>query len=144
MTWLNQAIARAVFVAVAGIVALVCVLVAVAFLFAAAYLELVHLGLTPAEAAASVAGFALLCALLTALIARWRIRRRRPLPPAGTSGTPADSAELAFKLGGAVAEEAVRALRARPYQGIGIALLAGIAVGFSPSLRRLLFDRLRR
>lgn len=145
MAWLGELVSRAIFVAATAVVALICVLIAVGFLFAAIYLELVRAGLTPAEAAAAVGGVALLTAALAALTARVRSRRSsRSADGRRVRCDPEDASDLAFKLGGAAAQDAISAMQARPYCGIAVGLLAGLAVGVSPGLREFLLDLLRR
>jgi hypothetical protein len=138
VAWLSELVSRAIFVAAAAIVAVICVLVAVGFLFAAVYLELHRAGLSSAAAAAAVGGVALLAAAIAALVARVRSSRSvRTAPSNGGAG------DLAFKLGSTAAQSAADAMHARPYCGIAIGLLAGLAFGASPAMRQFFLDLLR-
>ena len=65
--------------------------------------------------------------------------RRRPAR--STDGSPAgDINQVAAALGDLAARELTSQTQTHPYSAFGVALLAGLAVGISPELRKILRD----
>lgn len=130
---------RAALVRVAlGLVALVIALGGLWWLARAGFtalLEVMH----PGWAASITGGGLLLLALLLCLPMLLGGRSHRPLsrqPPPAQADTASATAAMA-------GEEVARAVRERPGTATVLALAAGLAVGYSPKLRRALLDLLR-
>jgi hypothetical protein len=121
--------------AAAGIVALVVLGTTMWYLGDALLLLLEAKGFTP-PAAAGLTGLAgLVLAALLGLLARGVARspRRR------AAATPAPGADgIAADLGALAAQQIVNATREHPYGTVGAALVAGLAVGAIPELRKAL------
>jgi len=83
-----------------------------------------------------LAGFAI--AGLIILIARMT-SRRAPSRSTDASGT-GDINQVAAALGDLAARELTSQTQAHPYRAFGVALIAGLAVGISPELRKILRD----
>ena len=73
--------------------------------------------------------------------------RRGPagrLGGAAESGVSGDVNDLAATLGGVAARELTSRAQAQPYRAAAVALLAGLAVGISPELRKILTGALKK
>lgn len=138
-------LSRLIFVLVGCVAAVLTLLAGYGFLSAAAYLAL--LDVTTAPVAALVCGLAtLLLAVLIALSTRWAtagrgLHRKRGF---GKNGPlrPSGEAEMAAEVGGIVGEEITSLVRAHTGAAVAVSLLAGLAVGVSPRLRRTLRELL--
>jgi hypothetical protein len=128
--------------AAAIVAAVIFAATSVLFLGGALYLFLVSVTLAPAVAALVVGLVGLTVATLIVLVARWGLRSRRPSAEAPSIDNGVD--DLAAKLGGLVARQIASRAQAHPYGAIGVALVAGLAVGASPELRTALKGALKR
>ncbi len=108
-------------------------LAALGFLCAGLYLTLAS-AMSPAWAASLTGLSLLLLAALAGLIGSLALRR----PPRKAAARNSDPMILAAAAGEALAGSTQAALRGVGLRGLGIALVAGFAIGFSPSLRRAL------
>jgi hypothetical protein len=134
---------RLALAAAAGAFAALLIAVALWFLGYSLFLLLVWARLNPAAAALIVAAIGLALAGLAGLGAR-RLLRPRPARPAAPAAAGGALDELAAQIGSLAARQTVASVRAHPYGAIGTALLAGLAVGALPELRRLLSGILKR
>jgi hypothetical protein len=129
--------------AAAGIPALIVFGTTMWFLGVSLRLLLEAKGLNPPAAAGltGVAGLALtvVLGLLAKLALRSPRRRAAPLaaPAAGITGV---AGGIAADLGALAARQIVDTTRAHPYRTMGAALVAGIAVGAVPELRKAIKD----
>lgn len=117
--------------------AMFAVVAALGFFCGAAYLALLEVTAPWLAALATGAG-ALLLALLIVLAARLLARAKRA--PAPRREEPGAAQRLAGELGGILGVELGAATRAHAPTVLAVSLLAGVAVGASPRLRRLLLD----
>ena len=127
------------------VAAILFLLVGYGFLCAAAYLAL--LDITTAPVAALVCGLVtLLLAVLIALVTRWATAGGGPGPRRAfgkdRAQHPSGDAKAAAEVGGMVGEEIASLVRAHTGAAVVVALLAGVAVGVSPRLRRALRELL--
>jgi len=130
---------RAAIAMAALIVVIVISTVAIAFLAGALYLLLCSMPMTPPAAALVVGLVGLGLAALVALAAR--LVSRRALPPGRTSGSGGSSSninDIAARLAGLTAQEMLALIRAHPHRAVIVSLLAGLAVGVSAEIRRIL------
>jgi hypothetical protein len=124
-------------------VAFVVATAATGFLGVAAFFGLEAEGLRPAAAAAIVGVGGLVLAVLIGLVARHFLSpAAAPRSPTASSGNAVNDA--AADLGMLAAQQIVSATRKHPYTSIGAALIAGLAVGAIPELRKTLTDLLKR
>ncbi len=135
--------ARLALAAAAGAVAAIVAAIAAWFLGYSLFLLLVSKRLDPAAAALIVAAVGLALAALAGLAAR---RLWRPLPAGAAAPASSASAvnDLAGQIGSLAARQIAASVRAHPYGAIGTALIAGLAVGAMPELRKLLSGILKR
>jgi len=124
--------------AAAGIIALIVLGTALWFLGDGLRLLLEARGFALAAAAGLAGGAGLLVAVALGLLGVWTLRRHPRRAKA------ADASAAATELGALVAREIVNASREHPYGTMGAALVAGLAVGALPELRKLLADLLKR
>jgi hypothetical protein len=122
--------------------ALVVAIAATGFLGTAAFLGLEVEGMSPPAAAAVVGVGGLVLAVLLGLVGRHFLSPSQAPQAAKSSGGAVNDA--AADLGALVAEQVVSATRKHPYTSIGAALIAGLAVGAVPELRKTLTDLLKR
>ncbi len=134
---MHQFLSRVTIWSAAAIAAFIFVATAVLFLGAALYLALIPI-MAPQFAAllVGVAGFAI--AGLIILVARIT-SRRAPTRSTDASGT-GDINQVAAALGDLAARELTSETQAHPYRAFGVALFAGLAVGISPELRKIVRD----
>ena len=135
--WLSRVVLLAAAIGAAVIIAAISVL----FLGGSLYLFLVSLALLPATAALIVGAVGLTVGALILLVVRLMWRRR----PSGVAQPPVagDVNDLAAQLGGLLARQIASGAQAHPYGAVGVALVAGLAVGVSPALRKLLLGALK-
>ena len=139
---MEQFLTRVALAIAAFALAVVLIVLAMAFLGGALYLWLVSQAVAPPLAALIVGLAGLGCAAIIALVARLLSRRSQPSSAARQRSVSA--ADLAGELGEAAAREAVSLLQNHPYRALLISLAAGFAVGASPELRQILKDTLKR
>jgi hypothetical protein len=142
---LERFLSRVAISLAAAVAAIIFAAASVVFLGAALYLFLVPT--MPAPFAALVVGLVgLVLAGLIILVARMTSRRG----PAGVGIGAADPSragdlsDIAATLGGLAARELTSGTQAHPYRAFGVALLAGLAVGISPELRKILMGVLKK
>jgi hypothetical protein len=138
---LQKYLAQAAVFGAALLIAAILIVVAVGFCGAALYFALRE-ALTPAMAALATGLTGLVLALVIVLIGRLAgcmiaksKRRQQAARPAGARGLAAD-------LGLIAGEELAALARSHTHATLAASLVAGIAVGASPGLRRLLRDLL--
>jgi hypothetical protein len=134
---MHQFLSRVTIWSAAAIAAVIFVATAVLFLGAALYLALVPV-MAPQFAALLVGLAGFLIAGLIVLIARMT-SRRAPSRSTDASGI-GDINRVAAALGDLAARELTSETQAHPYRAFGVALFAGLAVGISPELRKILRD----
>jgi hypothetical protein len=138
---MHQFLSRVTIWSVAAIAALIFVATAVLFLGAALYLALVPI-IAPPLAALVVGLTGFVIAGLIILIARMTSRRT---PSRSTDASPTgDLNQVAAALGDLAARELTSQTQTHPYRAFGVALIAGLAVGISPELRKILRDLSRK
>lgn len=138
-----EVLSRALLSLAAIVAALILVAAAVLFLGAALYLWLVALAVAPALAAliVGVVGFVLAGLIVLAARLSWRCRgTRRPTGDRGANASlgAGNLNDLAAQLGSLAARELSAEAQAHPYRAVVVSLLAGLAVGGSPTLRNVL------
>jgi hypothetical protein len=136
----NRWMARMMLSVVAIVVALSFCVTSVLFLGVALYMFLLSVMLAPAPAALIVGVVGLMVATLIILIVRQLFRPRPPKADALSLGDGAN--DLAAKLGGLIARRVASRTQPHPYAAIGIALVAGLAIGLSTELRKVLMGAL--
>jgi hypothetical protein len=129
--------------AAAGIVALIALGTTLWFLGDALMLLLEEKGFGPPGAAGLTGLAGLVVVLLLGLAARLAMRspRRRAATAAATAPPPGVNGVangIAADLGALAAQQIVNSTRAHPYGTVGAALVAGLAVGAVPELRKFL------
>jgi len=132
---------RAAIAMAALIVVIVISIVAIAFLAGALYLLLCSIPMTPPAAALVVGLVGLGLAALVALAARLASRRALPPGRASGSGVSLDSSninDIAARIAELTAQEMLALIRAHPHRAVIVSLLAGLAVGVSAEIRRIL------
>ena len=118
-----------------GLLAGLLVATGFGFLVAALYLELARTAGT--SAAALMTGALCLAGAGLVAVAGWLVVRSIGRRPAA-SEAPQDASRLALAMGEAVGGSLQAAARRHRYGAIGVALVAGFAIGVSPRLRRAL------
>jgi hypothetical protein len=134
---------RLALAAAAVAVALIVAAIALWFFGQALFLQLETTRLSPAEAALITGVSGLVLAVLIALLARYLLRPRRVAARAPTPSSGSLVNDLALQLGGIIAQQATATSRAHPYGTVGTALVAGLAVGAMPELRKALLGVLK-
>ena len=128
--------------AAAGIVALIVLGTTMWFLGDALMLLLEAKAFSP-PAAAGLTGLAgLILILLIGIFVRLLMRSRRRALLSSRGDGVANS--IAADLGALAAQQIVNTTRAHPYGTMGAALVAGLAVGALPELRKALLNLLKR
>ena len=127
----------------AAVAAIILVAAAAVFLCVALYLFLVSMSVAPPLAAVLVGLALLMLAGLIILAARMTPRFRRTPRPSGNpssaaSGPAGNINDLAAQLGGLAADQLTGQAQAHPYRTFAVALMAGVAVGGSPELRKII------
>jgi hypothetical protein len=141
---MDRLLARVVLSAAAVIAALILIATATVFLCVALYLFLISLSAAPALAALVTGLTVLLLAALILLAARVATRRRSSGETRAAGRDPAGNInDLAAQLGGLAAHDLASQAQAHPYRAFAVSLLAGLAVGGSPELRKLLAKLLK-
>lgn len=150
MSAVNDLIGRIAVGIALGIVALVAAMTGLGFLFAALYMALTRV-IDPDAAALAVGLAAFVTALIVLLISR-RITRPTSPPTRLTRsarvqpvvGAPGGSAEAAAaEIGDLIAGKGRDLLHTHSMGATAAALIAGLALGVSPRLRRTLWRLLR-
>ena len=127
----------------AGIVALIVLGTTIWFLGNALMLLLQATGFEPAGAAALTGGAGLVLVALIGLLAKY-LASPHPRAAIRAAGAPPPAARdsaingYAAELGAVLAQQVVSTTRAHPYTAMGAALVAGLAVGAIPELRKTL------
>lgn len=138
---MNRWMVRITLSAVAIVVALIFTVTSVLFLGGSLYLFLLSVMLAPATAALVVG----VVGLTVATLIIWIMRQLyRPRPPKADALSFDGANDLAAQLGGLVARKVASSTQAHPYAAIGIALVAGLAIGLSPELRKVLMGAFKR
>jgi hypothetical protein len=134
---MHQFLSRVTIWSAAAVAALIFVAAAVLFLGAALYLALLPIMVPPFAAfVVGVAGFVI--AGLIILVARMTSQRA---PTRSTdAGRTGDINQVAAALGDLAARELTSETQAHPFRAFGVALIAGLAVGISPELRKIVRD----
>jgi len=140
---------RLALAAAAFAAALLVAIIALWFLGQALFLELETTPLSPAGAAAIVGVVGLVLVALIALAGRSLLHPRRVAPaavppPAVTQSSGSAVNDLALQVGTILAQKAAATSRTHPYGTVGSALVAGLAVGAIPELRRMLLSLFER
>jgi hypothetical protein len=140
---MNELMSRLVARLTLMLLALALMLAGLGFVFAAIYLSVARIIDPPAAALATgLAAFAV--AMILLLIARRSGgKRRRPVARPAVGPAPADVATGAAELGAVLADEGRRIVAGHAKGATATALVAGLAVGISPRLRRTLWRLLR-
>ncbi|HEV2189851.1 MAG TPA: hypothetical protein VGR70_21765 [Stellaceae bacterium] len=128
---LGLAAALAVLALLAGAIALV-------YFARSLFLLLAAQGFAPGAACALTGVCAIAAAAVLAVAGRLLTRPKateRPVPVARSNGVATD---FAADLGALAARQIVNATREHPYETMGAALAAGLAVGAVPELRKIL------
>ncbi len=122
-----------------ALIALVAVLIAVAFFAYAFFLWLAGM-LTPPLAAAACGLILVIIAIILALVSRGTIRRRGRNFRSDVAGEAAENAAL---LGSLLGRKAHSFAKSNSTYSLLAMLIAGFAVGLSPKLRALLLSLLK-
>jgi hypothetical protein len=138
----NRQLSRVMLSTAAIVAAVIFAATLVLFLGGSLYLFLLSMTLTPAAAALVVGLVGLTVAMLIVLVVR---RLSRPRPPGAEALTIGNGVnDLAAQLGGLVGRQIASHTHAHPYGAVGVALVAGLVIGASPELRKVLMGALKR
>ena len=145
---MERLLSRALIGMAAAVAAMILATIAAVFLGWALYLFLVSLSAAPPLAAALVGLAGLVLAGMIILAARIASRRIQGSPTSGNTGSADPNLagninDLAAKLGGLAARELTEQAQAHPYRAVVVSLLAGLAVGVIPELRKTLENILK-
>lgn len=127
-----------------GMVAMLAALTGLGFLFASLYLALTRV-IEPDAAALATGMSAFLVALIVLLIARRSARPAslRPAPVRAVVEPPATAEAAAAEVGNLIAISGKRMLHTHAMGATATALVAGMAMGLSPRLRRAMWRLLQ-
>jgi hypothetical protein len=131
--------ARLGVVAALAVLALILVVIALAYFAQAVAALLQAHGFTTAAAAAITGTIGIVLALILALCGRLALRPK-PAARAPAARSNGIGVDIAADLGALAAQQIVNTTRAHPYSTVGAALAAGIAVGAVPELRKTMMS----
>lgn len=138
---MERILTRLAVLAVSLLAAAIVIVAGVAFLCGALYLALLAVATPPIAALATgLAAFAI--ALLILLAGYIFSSRPHAAAKRRQGGGTGSQRPLAMELGGLAGDEFAAFARKHPAAAASVSLLAGFAVGFSPSLRKALRDLL--
>ncbi|HEY6335347.1 MAG TPA: hypothetical protein VI113_05620 [Alphaproteobacteria bacterium] len=133
---MERLLRRFTVLAVLLLAAAIVIVVGVAFLCGAIYLAL--LGVAAPPIAALATGLIAFAIALFILLAAYLFSGRRRVGSTRRGGNKAHRAPFAMELGNLAGDEIGDLVRKHPTAGVLVSLLAGFAVGLSPSLRKTL------
>ena len=147
---MERFLSRMLISAAAAAAAMILVAAAAIFLCAALYLFLVSLTAAPPLAALLVglaglalAGIIILASSMASRRPTGRTSGNTASAPAGPAGNAHNVDDLAAKLGELAIRELASQVQAHPYRTVVVSLLAGLAVGGIPELRKFLEKMLK-
>jgi|SRR5215469_3284007 len=126
-------------VAALAVLAVILVVIALAYFAQAVAALLQAHGFTTAAAAAITGAVGIVLALILALCGRLTLRPK-PAARAPAARSNGIGVDIAADLGALAAQQIVNTTRAHPYSTVGAALAAGIAVGAVPELRKTMMS----